>query len=81
MITYVRSVPLHRWHRRIAIGLMLLVVPHIVIVMAAGWPTPLVNAHMLATVTLLILAKMESQAQARRSSTRSTKSLTDAAQR
>ena len=81
MIGYVRSVPLHRWLRWIAIGLMLLVVPHIAIVMATHIATPIVNAHMLATVGLFLFAKLEEQAEARRVSARTLRELTDAARR
>jgi hypothetical protein len=72
-------VPLHRWLRRIAIGLMLLVPFDIAIVIATGMPTPIANAHMIATVGLFILAKLECQEQARKDSARSTRSLTEAA--
>lgn len=81
MINYVRSVPLHRWLRRIAIGLTLVLGPHIAIVMATDMPTPLVNTNIVATAAAVILAKLEEQAQARKASAQALAELTSAARR
>lgn len=79
VIRYVRSKPLHCWLRRTAIGLMLLMPFDIAFVIATGMQTPIVNTHIVATFSLLILAKLDRLEQARRDSARSTRDLTEAA--
>lgn len=65
MLERARQVPLHRWLLWIALALAILAVPHVILTAAARAPTPYVNAHLVATATLFILAELRRQGRAR----------------
>lgn len=65
MLDHARKVPLHTWLLRIAFGLGLLAIPDVIITAAMRAPTPYVNAHLVATAGLFILAELRRQWHAR----------------
>ena len=65
MFDHARQVPLHAWLLRIAVALAILAVPHVIITAAERAPTPYVNAHLVATAGLFILAELRRQWHAR----------------
>lgn len=61
MLHRARQVPLHTWLLRIAVVLAVAAVPHVILTANAHAPTPYVNAHLVATAGLFILAELRRQ--------------------